>query len=730
MAIESNPRAGRNGPGALCSVLLGLILGALAATTACAGTLSRADIERRFGPPLRVGERLRELPAWPLGSELQPDGGPIGYVFESVDLAPIPGFEGTPINLLVALDAEGTFIDVEVLSQHEPVFLGGLGEAPLHEFVRQYTGRSLRQEITVSSAYGRTRDGGGSRVVLDGVTKATASVRIVNQSVLAAALEVARARLGFAGGQRGPPAIPRADGFEPLGVAALLQRGHLRRLRLSNAEVEALFSGSEAAGRDDAALKRPQEAFVELYVAYLNAPTIGRGLLGDAGYAKLMDFLGDGRPAFWVATRGRHALVDEAFVPGTPPPRLALAQGGLPLELRDANRDAPRPAELPDLNAALILTVPAAAGLDPGRPMEFRLSFARASGSILPVVTQRGSVLRYEPPAALFEYPPKPPPEWLLAWRGRWPDLALIGAALLLLTAVLARPRAVSRDPRHLRAFRLSFLAFTLGYLGWYAQGQLSVVQITGALKSLAAGGGLASFLYDPVSLLLIAFTLATLVVWGRGTFCGWLCPFGALQEFLALAAHRLRLPQRRLPARLATVLDRGRYALLALLAGTAVVAPAAAGRLVEVEPFKTAITVGFAREWPYVAYCIGLLAAGLVVYKFFCRFVCPLGAALTLAGRLRRQAWLVRRPECGQPCQRCRHACAHEAIERTGAIRYDACFQCLDCVGIHFDEGRCAPILLYRRKGRIAPSAAPPAGGSIPRQPAVLPAMEHQRLG
>ena len=62
---------------------------------------------------------------------------------------------------------------------------------------------------------------------------------------------------------------------------------------------------------------------------------------------------------------------------------------------------------------------------------------------------------------------------------------------------------------------------------------------------------------------------------------------------------------------------------------------------------------------------------------------------------RLRLWRWIPRRAECGTPCQTCRHRCQYDAIERSGAIRYDDCFQCLDCVGIHADEKRCAPVLL-----------------------------------
>ncbi|OHC65257.1 MAG: 4Fe-4S binding protein [Rhodocyclales bacterium GWA2_65_19] len=680
-----------------------LLLGWLVCLSAAAGELTRADIERRFQSPLRVGDKLREIAAWPLSSELTPDAGPVAYVFESIDLAPIPGFEGTPINLLVAIDASGRFIDVEVLRQHEPVFLGGLGPAPLNEFVKQYQGKNLKQQITVASIYGNSRaDSSGQRVMLDGVTKATASVRIVNQSVLAAALAVARVRLGFAdAGSGAPPARLKPQPFERLDFAALLKRGYVQRLALSNAEVEQLFADSEGAAADEEGLRQPGELFVEIYVAYLNAPNIGRNLLGDDAWAKFESYLQDQRPAFWVATRGRYALTDEAFVPGTAPPRLTLAQGDLPIELRDANRDYARAPALAELNAALILTAPAHAGLDPGRPLEFRFAVSRARGMILPVVTQKQIDLHYAPPAELFDYPPRPLPEWLQAWQGRLPDLLVIGAALLLLSGVLLRPRFISMRSRSLFWFRNGFLMFTLLFIGWYAQGQLSIVQITGAIKSLIAGGGLKSFLYDPVSLLLIGFTLLSFVVWGRGVFCGWLCPFGALQEFVALLAGALRVPQARLPPRLARLLERGRYALLALLLGAAALTPAVAERLVEIEPFKTAITVGFQRELPFLLWAVGLLLAGAFVYKFFCRFVCPLGAAMTLGGRLRRWNWLPRLAACGQPCQKCRNTCRYDAILPGGAIDYDECFGCLDCVGIYHDTRRCGPQRLQASKGR-----------------------------
>jgi NosR/NirI family nitrous oxide reductase transcriptional regulator len=668
-----------------------------------AGDLSHADIARRFQPPLHVGDKLRDIPAWPITSELEPEAGPVAYAFESIDLAPIPGFEGTPMNLLVSIDRKGNFMDVALLRQHEPVFLSGLGEGPLRDFLAQYANKSLKQEITVSSLYGNTRAGAsGNRVVLDGVSKATASVRIVNQTVLTSALAVARARLGFAApAEKGPLAEVKTDVFERRSFAELLASGAIGRLHLSHADVEQRFAGSDGAGVDAEALARPDETFIDLYVAYLNAPTIGRAILGDTGHADLMRRLEPGQHAWWVASAGRDAYIDEDFTRGTVPARLAFSQGGAPVELRDLDL-SPRPPEgAPPLNAALVLRVPPMSGIDPASPVRFELTLTRARGSMLPVLTQRSVSLDYQAPEALFFRPPAPLPDWLIAWKERGVELGIIAAALALLSVVLARPRWISVSARRLKVFRLAFLAFTLGYIGWYAQGQLSIVQITGAIKSLVAGAGLKSFLYDPVSLLLIAFTLASFVVWGRGTFCGWLCPFGALQEFAALLARALRLPERKLPARLAGVLDRGRFVILAGLAALAALAPQWAEKGVEVEPFKTAITVGFDRSAPFVAYALILLVLGGLYYKFFCRYLCPLGAAMALGGKLRLLDWLPRRSECGQPCQTCRHRCTYDAIEKSGAIRYERCFQCLDCVGIYHDPGRCAPIMLMYKKGK-----------------------------
>ncbi|UUZ56236.1 4Fe-4S binding protein [Massilia sp. H-1] len=125
---------------------------------------------------------------------------------------------------------------------------------------------------------------------------------------------------------------------------------------------------------------------------------------------------------------------------------------------------------------------------------------------------------------------------------------------------------------------------------------------------------------------------------------------------------------------------------------------------LVELEPFKTAITLNFDRTWPFVAYAVGLLVLSMFSFKFFCRYLCPFGAALALFGRFRLLDWIARRGECGTPCQTCRHRCDYHAIAPTGRVSYDECFQCLDCVVIYESAEKCAPLILAAKQGRAIP--------------------------
>ncbi|MFD1809728.1 4Fe-4S binding protein [Gemmobacter lanyuensis] len=135
------------------------------------------------------------------------------------------------------------------------------------------------------------------------------------------------------------------------------------------------------------------------------------------------------------------------------------------------------------------------------------------------------------------------------------------------------------------------------------------------------------------MSLLIWAVAALGFVLWGRGLFCGWLCPFGALQEFAHHLGRLLRLPQVQVPPTWDKRLKGLKYLILAGLVAVTVFAPDHLDSAAEVEPFKTAITTYFQRGWLPVTYALIWLLGGMMIFKGFCRYVCPLGALMALGG-------------------------------------------------------------------------------------------------
>jgi NosR/NirI family nitrous oxide reductase transcriptional regulator len=240
----------------------------------------------------------------------------------------------------------------------------------------------------------------------------------------------------------------------------------------------------------------------------------------------------------------------------------------------------------------------------------------------------------------------------------------------------------------------------TLVFLGWYANAQLSVVNLMALGNSLATGFSWDAFLMDPLTFILWFSVAAALLFWGRGAYCGWLCPFGALQELLNRVAKLLHIPQLTLPWGLHERLWAVKYMIFLGLFALSLVSLPLAEHYAEIEPFKTAIILKFDRAWPFVVFALALLGAGLFIERFYCRYLCPLGAALAIPGRLRMFDWLKRYPECGRPCQTCANECFVQAINPIGEIQPNECLNCMHCQVLYQSTTKC-PVVMKKMKRR-----------------------------
>jgi NosR/NirI family transcriptional regulator, nitrous oxide reductase regulator len=253
----------------------------------------------------------------------------------------------------------------------------------------------------------------------------------------------------------------------------------------------------------------------------------------------------------------------------------------------------------------------------------------------------------------------------------------------------------------------LGATVLVLGFSG----GFLSVSHIAGLIKV-----GPSVFLSDLPLLLLASFTLVTTVFWGR-VFCGYLCPFGALQDVLE------RVVPKRFRVRVPDAIHRGalkaKYGVLGI-----VLLPALLGSpLILFQYFEPFGTVFFLTPslllW---AIALAFLGAAAVIPRFYCRYACPLGAALAVGSVL--APFRIRRvPQCSV-CTVCEQRCPTGIISRE-AVQFSECVRCGDCdaqlerkAGVcRHDMDRIRPRLVQLQMGgrgtRIGAEAAGAEGGA-----------------
>jgi NosR/NirI family nitrous oxide reductase transcriptional regulator len=632
-----------------------------------------------------IGEKESSPPVWPIYQV----GNLVGYLFHSQDVVALPAFSGEPVDMLIGIDLEGKLAGVLVVEHQEPIFLHGFGEQPLFDFVKQYAGLSVLDSIKV----GKTSN--STHVAIDGITKATVSVVVINESVLLSSLAIARKTLdGFTSNA----VADILNTYEPLDIKALEKRNYLTKLTLTNSDVAQAFDDDNIVEKIAVTNKINKSTFVDLHFAYLNSPMIGKNLLGN-DYKLLMQRLNEGEHAIGIWSYGAYHHVDKGFIPASIPDRLSILQNDVPIEIRDLNfydlyegkKEAYRGAE-----ALNIYRIKSHSGFDPGSPWTLSLTVSYGNN---PWLNQVSSVfpIDYQLPKSLYSYPELDNnntslPLWLELWHNRSSEITILVLSLLILTFLFIYQHQLSRRFTLFHRVRWIFLIYTIVFIGWYAQGQLSVVNIFPILHSLFNGFDIQTYLMDPIIFILWSYVFISLFLVGRGLFCGWLCPFGALQEMLGWLAKKWRIRQLKITYPLHKKLQLVKYGVLLFLVGLSLYANVMAEVMAEVEPFKTTFTLMFVRTWPFVIYAIVILGLGLYINKFYCRYLCPLGAGLSLLGRFHPIKWLSRRKECGSPCTLCHHKCDIKAITPSGSIDYNECVQCFECIAYYNNASLCPP--------------------------------------
>ncbi|MBE0486325.1 MAG: regulatory protein NosR [Marinobacter sp.] len=648
----------------------------------------------------------------------------VGYGYQTLDFVQTPAYSGKPLNAMVVLDTEGEIKGARVIHHDEPILLIGIPEIKMHEFTDQYAGLKADQRVTVG---GKSSE---RRIAVDGLSGATVTVMVINEVIMRTAHRIG-GELGLvegAGvGKRPPMAEVDKDNFRPRSWTELTGDGSIRRMLLTRGQVDDAFAGGPAEGFETAAPGQRDNALIDLYAAYLDAPTIGRNLLGDRQYQWLISELKEGEHAIAVLATGSYSFRGSGYVRGGIFDRLQVRQFGDTFNFRDLDYHRLSDVylgDMPRLPEMAIFIIRQQYNFDPGEPWSLELTVKRQTGpldsefAVFPLEYQLPDkyYTRAEPELTQEEWLEEQP-LWVQVWYQKQFQIIVIGLGIGVLMFILFFQDWLVQKPRMMRWIRHAFLTYTLFFIGWYALGQLSIVNVLTFVNSLISGFRWETFLIDPMLFILWSVVAGIVVLWGRAVYCGWLCPFGALQELTNEIARKLKVPQYTVPFAVHERLWAIKYIILLVLFGVSLDSLATAERMAEVEPFKTAITLKFDRTWPFVTYAVLLLVVNLFTRKVFCRYLCPLGAALALPSKLRVFDWLKRRKECGNPCRLCDHECEVQAIHPDGHINYMECHYCLDCQMTYFDDHKCPPLIVKRRGKR--------RGHNAPGHPEEIPVVQ-----
>ncbi len=247
------------------------------------------------------------------------------------------------------------------------------------------------------------------------------------------------------------------------------------------------------------------------------------------------------------------------------------------------------------------------------------------------------------------------------------------------------------RSTRAIRHAVMAFFFLFLLHVAWEHQVKGGGPNGTPSIEAYCPFGGvenLYQFLttggfvrhIEPSAMILLAAVLLLTLAFSRG-FCGWICPFGSLQEWLGLLGRRIFRKSYNPTGPWERRLRWLKYAILAVIIvftwhlGTLVFRP--------YDPFLAFFHLGFGlSEMPYAYAALGIVLLGSLKYeRFFCKYACPLGALIGIAGKLGFTK-VVRSDDGCKGCNICQKKCfAHIDFLSVHEIRDTECNHCLECV-------------------------------------------------
>ena len=668
------------------SLLLIVFLGPLLASNALAGKERPTKLNcnvMNCREVLPLAERFDPVPGKPHVVGKNKAGETVGWVVMSTDLVDVKAYSGSPLVTLVGLDPKGIIRGARVIHHSEPILLVGIPESKLHDFSKFYVGKPATSRIVV----GRAAPGA---IAVDVISGATVTALAQNRTIL----ESARMLGVTEGVVKISAASPGhfVQGKKPLTWQQLVDDKVMGHLVVSEKEM----------GVPD-----PEGDFVNIWFTIADAPQVGRALMGDYNYKHYRSLLKPGEHLFVIFSNGSNSYKGSGFVRGGLFDRIRIEQGLRELSFRDTDY-----FNLPDIFAEGApefkeggVFISSGAAIDPGAAYRFIFLGSRYDG--------RGAFTRefhqfkfdHRLPRSVYivEGGDLDQAIYVQAWRNHQWGAILLVVFLLWVMGIFIGRRYSTASRKRLQRIHLATMVISVVMMGYTMKAQPSVTQLMTLVHALVGEWRWDLFLSEPLVFMVWIFIAIVSLIWGRGVFCGWICPYGSLTELVRKIGIKLGLKEFELPLSIHRWARYLRYPILVVLIAAFLHDSILGEKLAELEPFKSTFFVYFwQRHWGFGAWWVILLFVSLFWWRPFCRYLCPLGAGLAIYGSF-AFAGPLRRKFCGS-CRICTRDCEPMAIQPDGRIDRRECLSCMECEASYRDHSICPPLVGIAKLNAKAP--------------------------
>ena len=417
---------------------------------------------------------------------------------------------------------------------------------------------------------------------------------------------------------------------------------------------------------------------IDIYFADLKHPSIGKNLLGHIGYENVFKDLKNNESAIIILNNGEWSFKGSGFVRGGIYDRFRIEQGNNVFTFKDSNFQNVYDLDLIDIEDFR------EAGIFIINNTKYK---AWKEWNLCLLHNYQTYYTKYEIPK---KFCVKQENKIIKIWSSKIIPICMFMIIWILVIIFFIKRDAISKNNFYLSIMYNFILLLDIYIIGIIFEGQPSVVNIFALIDNIK---NLEIFMLDPCIFLGWIMILSTIFIWGKALFCGWICPFGALQELLFKIRSLIIKNDTSIEfhINITNKLKYLRYIIFISLMLVSFKSLHLAEILSEIEPFKTTWILGIKNRPLLISlYTIIILLIGLFTYRFFCRFICPLGAFLSLLSfftilKIKRRGTCV-------SCRICRHSCNSRAIDSSGNIDSKECFGCFTCVNNMYNKDLCPP--------------------------------------